>query len=138
MKSIFLAASVLLAVLVLTAAPPASAASFSDAQMLAKAIGSNVVKAGGCLDDECAGDTRERVYIYDKDADDDTDDDDDGYVRRDHYRSYNSYDYRERRYTYRSRGGSAAWCWGCAARCEDGWCPPNCYGWRRQCQRDGY
>jgi hypothetical protein len=51
---------------------------------------------------------------------------------------YNGGSYRERRYSRQEYGRSHDWCWRCARRCGDGWCPPRCYGWQRECRRGRY
>ena len=57
------------------------------------------------------------------DADDDEVDYDDNQYDRPRYRRFDD------RHDY---------CFNCARRCSDGWCPPRCWDWRRYCRRDRY
>ncbi len=51
-----------------------------------------------------------------------------------------SYSYKYKRYSggydaprYRDYGGHD-YCWSCKERCRDGFCPPRCWGWWRNCR----
>jgi hypothetical protein len=115
MKRFLFAAAILLAAIFSAGVEHASAASLSQAQLLAlsaDADGGVIVAqyGGGGGGGSSDGGYRRRY-------------DDDG-------------GYRERRYN--RDDGYRDYCRRCAWRCRDGWCPPRCWGWHRQCRRDRY
>ena len=124
MKRIFLMFTLLFVAVLFYGAAPASAASAGEAQIIAQLAGTakGVVKVGGYYG-YGSDDYYDRGRRYD-DVDDGDDDDDDDVYREGRL---NSYDY----------NGGGGYCSDCADRCRDGWCPPQCHGWWRQCRR-GY
>lgn len=131
MKRILSMFALAFAAALLWGAAPASAASLTDAQALANAASSGVVKVGGCLGYGCDGYYRHRSYVYEED-----DRDDDEYAEEDEpdypERNYSYY----RSYSYHSSSGGSGYCGNCQVQCADGYCPPHCRGWWHGCRRD--
>lgn len=120
MKGFLFTAAILLAAIFFTSVEHASAASLSQAQMLALSADADgdvlAVQYGGGGGGGSDGGYRRRY-------------DDDGYRER-------RYDRDDRRYERRESYGD--YCRRCAWRCRDGWCPPRCWGSWRKCRRDRY
>src|SRR3990172_1486970 len=55
------------------------------------------------------------------------------YRRRDNDDDDDRYRHRERRHY--EHGSRREYCYNCARRCDDGFCPPRCWGWRNYCRR---
>jgi hypothetical protein len=116
MKVVLFFLALLLSAALFSGVERAAAASLSEAQMLALTAGDDAnmhavqYGGGGGGGGGSDGGYRRRNY-----------DDDDG-------------GYRERRYRRNGRD----YCGYCARRCSDGWCPPRCWGWRKECRRDRY
>jgi hypothetical protein len=121
MKAFILALTLLSALVLVQGIGDASAASLTQADGIAKTVAGDgaIVKVqgygGGGAD---GGYSRRRGY------------DDDG-----HDRDYRGGGDRDRGWDPR---GYREYCWTCSRRCEYGWCPPRCWGWRDYCRRDRY
>jgi hypothetical protein len=110
-KLFLLGLALLFAATLLPGVGTASAASLTQTDIIASAIAGNsvVVKVqgyGGGGDSD--RDHRRRGY----------DDDGDRGHRRD------------------ERASRREYCFNCARRCDHGFCPPRCWGWRKYCHRD--
>ena len=133
MKRILLGLTLLLAAAMFFGAQPASAASLTDARLLGKTAGDGVIEVQGYGGGGSYGGGYSEGYSKrDRYYDDGDDDNDYGYRRRYNY----SYRYSRDHDAQFSRGRD--WCYGCAERCYEGYCPRRCYGWERYCRHDDY
>jgi hypothetical protein len=113
-KSFFLTLTLLLAVLFSNGVGVASAASFNQTNAITAAVSDDgaIVKVQGYGGGGGYEGGSRRRGGYDDDNDND----------------------RGRR--YRDHESRREYCWKCRKRCDDGWCPPRCWGWRNACRWD--
>ena len=125
MKTFLLGLALLFAVVFFQGMGTASAASLTQTDIVASTVAGDdaIVKVQGYGGG--GGYDRDRRR----------DDDDDGY--RERRRDHDNDRYQERRHY--EHGGRREYCFNCARRCDYGFCPPRCWGWRNYCRRDrGY